>query len=121
MSAAKPPKHEGSCHCGALSFTLDAALEEAIECNCTICRKKGYILSFVPARALTLTGPNRTLKSYTFNTHNIEHQFCSKCGCSPFGHGTGPDGSKMASINIRCISTIDLNAITITPFDGASL
>ena len=30
----------GSCHCGKIAFHIDAEPTEAIECNCSICRRK---------------------------------------------------------------------------------
>jgi hypothetical protein len=30
----------GSCHCGKVAYHLDAEPTEAIECNCSICRRK---------------------------------------------------------------------------------
>ena len=37
----------GSCHCGAVAFTVDEDLPtEAIECNCSICRRRGNLHHF---------------------------------------------------------------------------
>jgi hypothetical protein len=39
----------GSCHCGRITYRLDAEPTEAIECNCSICRRKGSLLAaFAP-------------------------------------------------------------------------
>jgi hypothetical protein len=41
---------EGGCHCGAVTFSVDAEVPtKALSCNCSICRQKGLLLSFVPA------------------------------------------------------------------------
>lgn len=46
---------QGSCHCGAVTFSVDAELPtEALSCNCSICRRKGLLLSFFPISAFTL-------------------------------------------------------------------
>ena len=37
----------GSCHCGRIAYRLDAEPAEAIECNCSICRRKGSLLAAV--------------------------------------------------------------------------
>ena len=60
------------------------------------------------------------LKSYQFNKHNIDHQFCTGCGCQGFSVGTGPDGSKMAAVNLRCVPDADLDALNIQKVNGAS-
>lgn len=33
--------YRGSCHCRRVSFELDGEVKYAIECNCSICRRKG--------------------------------------------------------------------------------
>ena len=112
--------YEGSCHCGAVSFTVSGdAPTEAISCNCSHCRRKGLLLSFVPADTVSLEGED-ALRDYFFNKHAIAHRFCATCGCQPFGFGKLPDGSEMAAINLRCVPSIDLDGLTIRNVDGAS-
>ena len=111
----------GSCHCGKIAYSTDVETSEAMACNCSICRRKGYLLVFVPAEKFTLETPRDAITVYTFNKHVIRHQFCKTCGCAPFGEGTGPDGKAMVAINLRCAEGVDIAKLKITPFDGASL
>lgn len=112
----------GSCHCGNVSYTLEGdAPSGAVSCNCSICRRKGSLLHFASADQFTLHTDPAAMTTYQFNKHNIRHNFCATCGCSPFGGGTGPDGKEMVAINLRCADDIDLDALTIHKFDGASL
>lgn len=99
----------GSCHCGAMA------------CNCSICRRKGYLLHFSSAEKFTLHSDEAATTTYQFNQHNIRHRFCATCGCAPFGSGVGPDGKTMVAINLRCADGIDVDALQIQHFDGASL
>ena len=71
----------GSCHCGAVRFTVQGEVAQAMECNCSHCSRKGFLLWFVPRDAFELSSGSERLTSYTFNKHVIEHQFCSTCGC----------------------------------------
>ncbi len=32
---------QGSCHCGAIRFEVEGTFEEALECNCSHCSRKG--------------------------------------------------------------------------------
>jgi hypothetical protein len=50
----------------------------------------------------------------------IQHHFCNRCGCAPFGVGSNPKGGKMAAINVRCLEDFDLAAIKRKPVDGKS-
>lgn len=113
--------HEGSCHCGKVAFDVEADITEAMECNCSMCRRRGSLLAFVPREALTLKTPESDLGTYTFNKHQIQHHFCPACGIAPFGEGVDPrSGAKMAAINVRCLPDLDLDSLKITKVDGAS-
>lgn len=107
---------KGSCHCGAISLDLDADPMEAIECNCSHCSRKGYVLAFVPRDRLTVSGDLNAIGTYTFNRHAIQHHFCRSCGCAPFGEAEGPGGST-AAVNLRCFD-IDLGKLKLTRVDG---
>jgi hypothetical protein len=111
----------GSCHCGAVKFSVDAEMpKEAMSCNCSICRRKGTLMAFFPAAKLKVEG-EEALEAYKFNTHRLSHWFCKTCGIHPFGGGIGPDGTEMRAINLRCVLEADLDALTIQHFDGASV
>ena len=110
----------GSCHCGKIAYTLDEeAPTTAMACNCSICRRKGNLHHFTTPDKFTLETPRDGIATYQFNKKVIAHHFCATCGCAPFAEGTGPDGSKMVEINLRCADDIDLDALTIEKFDGA--
>ena len=108
----------GSCHCGAVKFTAQGEIDQAIECNCSHCSRKGFLLWFVPRDSFAITAGEDNLTTYTFNKHAIQHQFCSTCGCQAFGLGSMPDGTKMAAINVRCVDDIDLTAVKRVPVNG---
>jgi hypothetical protein len=112
--------YSGSCHCGAVAFTVDADLPtDALSCNCSHCRRKGMLLSFVPADKFTLGQGKDVLKSYGFNKHMIEHRFCETCGTQPFAKGKNPDGSESRAVNLRCVPDVDIDGLKLTFFDGA--
>ena len=110
---------QGSCHCGKIAFTLAAEPAEAIECNCSHCSRKGYLLAFFPRDTLTLTTPRENLATYTFNRHVLQHHFCPTCGCAPFAEGQGPKGPTVA-VNLRCVQGIDRGALIVKQVDGKS-
>lgn len=112
---------KGSCHCGALRYTLDDSPIEALRCNCSICRRKGHLLTFSTPEKFTFEGDESAISEYQFGSKSIHHQFCSKCGCSPFGWGIGPDGVEMVAINLNCADDFEPGNLKITEFDGASL
>jgi len=112
--------HQGSCHCGGIAFEVEGEIKGAMACNCSICQRKGVLMWFVPREALRLTTPASDMSTYTFNKHVIQHHFCPTCGIHPFGEGTDPKGNRMAAVNLRCLTDIDLDAIPVSHFDGRS-
>jgi hypothetical protein len=112
---------EGGCHCGHVAFSVDADLPaKAISCNCSHCRRKGFLLAFFPKEAFTLLRGEDLLTTYRFNTGKIAHRFCSACGVQAFGEGVGPNGAEMRAVNLRCVPAIDLDALELQHVDGAS-
>lgn len=112
--------HRGSCHCGAIAFEVAGDFSKAVECNCSHCERKGYLLVMVPRDDLVLVTPEDRMATYRFNKHVIDHKFCADCGCAPFGFGVDEEGRRTAAINIRCLEAFDLGAVERIPFDGRS-
>ena len=112
--------HRGSCHCGRVTFEVDGDFQEVIECNCSHCSRKGYLLWFVPKSAFRVTAGDGEYGTYLFNHHVIRHHFCRTCGCAPFAGGQGKDGAETAAINVRCLEDVDLATVRRVPFDGRS-
>ena len=111
----------GSCHCGKITYSLDEEMPtEGMSCNCSICRRKGYVHHFTAPDVFVLTADDGDIAAYEFNHHIIHHKFCRTCGCAPFADGTAPDGKAMIALNLRCVDGIDVEALKITHFDGAS-
>ena len=114
-------RYHGSCHCGQIAFDVEGdAITQAMACNCSMCRRKGSLLWFVPRERLALATPEEQMGTYTFHKHVIRHRFCPTCGIHPFGEGTGPDGRAMAAVNVRCLEGVDAEALRITRYDGRS-
>lgn len=111
--------HKGSCHCGEITFEVEGDFDTAMECNCSHCSRKGYLLWFVPRDQFTLKSGEDALSTYTFNKHVIQHHFCSACGCAPFGYGQQGE-MEMAAVNVRCLEDVDLTNVKRKFVDGRS-
>lgn len=112
--------YTGSCHCGKVKYEVRTDLAKVIACNCSMCSRAGYLLTFVPADQFTLRSGEDSLTDYQFNTKNVHHLFCSTCGVRSFGRGTGPGGAPMYAVNVRCLEGVDPSTLTITHVDGKS-
>ena len=113
--------HQGSCHCGRISFEVDGDPTQVIECNCSHCSRKGYLLWFVPREQLHLATPESDMAAYRFNRHAIAHHFCPACGCAPFGIGKDREGNEMVAVNVRCLPELDRSGLEVKQVDGRSL
>jgi hypothetical protein len=114
--------YTGGCHCGAVRYSVVTGHNPpVISCNCSICSKKGSLLSFVPADDFRLMAGKDAVSDYQFNTRNIHHLFCKTCGVESFATGTAPNGARMVAINVRCLDGFDLATLEPMPFDGKSL
>ncbi|MBD1584725.1 GFA family protein [Pseudoalteromonas sp. S16_S37] len=109
-------KYQGSCHCGQIRFEVEAPDTIDVErCNCSICKKSGYLHLIVPNTQFKLLSSDEKLKSYSFNTHVARHYFCNTCGIKPFYlPRSNPDG---IDVNVNCIDTA-IKHINIVDFDG---
>jgi hypothetical protein len=112
--------HKGSCHCGRIAFEVEGDIAQVMECNCSHCSRKGYLLWFVPRAQFRLTTPEANLSTYTFNKHVIKHHFCGVCGCAPFGFGKDPQGADTVMVNVRCLPDLDRSGLKVTHYDGRS-
>jgi hypothetical protein len=112
--------HSGSCHCGKISYDVEGEIDQVIECNCSHCSRKGYLLWFVPRANLRFKSGESDLATYTFNKRHIKHHFCPVCGVAPFGFGEHPPGTAMAAINVRCLQNVEPGQLKIVQVDGRS-
>lgn len=113
--------YHGSCHCGQIAFEVEGDLTQVMECNCSHCSRKGYLLWFVPRAQLRLATAETDLATYLFNKHVIKHHFCPRCGCAPFGFGQDSSGKATTAVNVRCLENVDTSTLKLVPFDGRSL
>jgi hypothetical protein len=98
-------------------FEVEAPAEiEAVECNCSICSKSGFLHLIVPKSRFTLIQGSESLSTYTFNTGVAKHLFCKMCGVKSFYiPRSNPDGY---SVNVCCLEPATIRKIVVIPFDG---
>jgi len=108
---------KGSCHCGAVSFEVLTPSEvELVDCNCSVCRRTGYLHLIVPKERFRLLTGKKKLTTYQFNTKQAKHLFCSVCGVKSFYvPRSHPEG---ISVNFRCLDAEEFKSVMTTEFDG---
>lgn len=109
---------EGSCHCGAVRFTVEADPEQetVVDCNCSICTKKGFLHLIVPPERFRLLSGQDAIREYRFNTGQAVHKFCTTCGIHPFY--TPRSHPDMVDVNLRCLDRFATVDWQVEAFDG---
>ena len=100
--------YHGGCQCGAVAFEADGEIEQLVECNCSICKPKGYLLWFVPEADFRLKTDEAALTEYRFNTGTAKHYFCAACGI--YTHHQRRSNPRQFGVNVACIEGV-------SPFD----
>jgi len=110
------PTYQGGCHCGKVRFEVTTDLAKVIECNCSICTKKGFLHLIVEPEQFRLLTAVDAVTLYQFHTKTAKHYFCPVCGLHPYYvPRSHPD---KIDVNVRCLEEVDLQRLTITPFNG---
>ena len=120
MSENTSKTWHGSCHCGQVKFVVTTVLDKVVQCNCSICRKKGVLHHRITPQQFQLLQGQDALQLYQFDTKEAKHWFCRHCGIHPFSNPrAAPD---MISINVRCLDDFDLDTAKpeVIPFDGSN-
>jgi hypothetical protein len=108
--------YAGSCHCRRIVFRVVADLADVVDCNCSVCTKKGFLHLIVEKDSFELVCGEGELTTYRFNTGVAKHMFCRSCGCHPF-YVPRSDPDKI-DVNARCLDNIDVASLRPQPFDG---
>jgi len=107
----------GGCHCGAVRFEVQAPDEAEVSvCNCSMCRKTGFIHLIVGEERFRLLQGDDALTIYRFNTGTALHLFCSTCGIKGFYRPRSrPDGW---SVNVNALDDPKALTLKVSQFDG---
>jgi hypothetical protein len=90
-------EHNGTCHCGAVTITIDDTPTEVAECNCSICRRLGTLWHYGPRATVKVTGE---LTGYVQGDCMLTTWRCTHCGCVT--HWTAIDETyDRTGVNIR--------------------
>jgi hypothetical protein len=109
--------HAGGCHCGRVRFEVEAPAEiDALDCNCSLCAKTGFLHLIVPQSRFRLRQGEEDLADYRWGTGIARHRFCRVCGIKSFYvPRSNPDG---IDVNLRCLDPGTLRRLTVVPFEG---
>ena len=105
-----------TCHCNAVEAEINISgnLYKALRCNCSLCKRKGAVMSMVKNKDFKIIKGESNLKLYQFHTNVAKHYFCSECGI--YTHHNPRSNPLMTGFNLGCIddiNTFDIKDIAI--------
>ncbi len=105
-----------TCHCKAIEaeINLSGDLNKVIKCNCSICKRKGTIMSMVKNEDFKVIKGRDKLTQYQFHSKVAKHYFCSVCGI--YTHHHPRINPAMTGFNVGCVDEIDtfkLNEVSV--------
>jgi hypothetical protein len=113
-------KYTARCHCGEIRFSfISEPITEGRRCNCSICIRKGAVVSakYIPAVDFTPHRDLSQLTDYRWNDRVVNHLFCKTCGIYPY-HGDNEYGYR---VNLGCVEQLDALRLEIKLIDGRSM
>jgi hypothetical protein len=110
----------GSCHCGALKWTLEGDPGSITACNCTLCRRYGVLWAYdYENERIRIFGPSSTYQR-SGKDPSLEIHFCPTCGCVLCWRGLrlDKDGRRRIAVNVRLAEPEAVGHLLIDHFDG---
>ena len=112
--------YTGGCHCGQVRFELerDEPIAQLIDCNCSICTKKGVLHCPAPVDDFRIVAGENELLLYQFKSNTAAHWFCKHCGIHAFGRPR--NHPERYTVNARCLDDFNsiIETVEIKKFDG---
>jgi len=97
-----------TCHCENVELEVnipEAGFPKLMRCNCSLCKRKGSVMSPLPKENVKLVKGQDSLKLYQYHTKVAEHYFCSNCGI--YTHHKMRSNPNMIGVNVACIEGIN--------------
>ena len=97
-----------SCHCESVELEIkesESAFNKFLRCNCSLCMKKGIIMTFAPIVDVKITKGRDKLKLYQYHTKVAEHYFFFFFGI--YTHHKQRSKRDTYGLNVGCIDEID--------------
>lgn len=111
----------GTCHCGALTWTLEGDPGSITACNCTLCRRYGALWAYdYEGERIRISGPSSIYTRPGKADPALEIHFCPTCGCVLCWRGLrlDKDGRRRIAVNIRLAPPEAVSDLRIDHFDG---
>ena len=118
-------KVSGSCHCGAVRLEVPEAPEWVGSCNCSLCRRTGWLGAYYPDGSVRVEGET---VAYIWGDRLIGIHHCPLCACLTHWKTLSEDFGRMG-VNARLLDGFEIgppgecrvagSAVEVRPMDNA--
>ena len=102
-------KKKLTCHCGEFEAEVtipENGIEKVMRCNCTLCKRKGYVIGVLGENDFKIIKGEKLLKLYQYYTKAAKHYFCSICGI--YTHHQRRSVPSEYGFNIACVEGVKI-------------
>lgn len=118
---------KGSCHCGAIQFTVANRPDTVSRCTCSFCSKRGVLWAYYENESdFVLTTARDRVSTYQWGSYTIEHHHRAICGCGTWSRSpvwdlatkTAVPGKFKFQVNAWLLDGFELDAQPVKVIDG---
>jgi hypothetical protein len=110
---------EGSCHCGAIRFTVSQLRDWLTRCNCSYCRRTGGLWLHAPCDKVSVTYDRNAVVRYIQGDRTLANITCATCGCTTHWEPLNPHEVSHMGVNCNMSPPEQIAGMRIRHFDGA--
>lgn len=114
---------KGSCHCGAVCWTLASQPKHLTRCTCSICRRVGALWIHAEAEHIALHYAPHAVHRYVQGSRSLAMMSCKTCGCTthwePEPRQSPIEPSARMAVNARMADPAEISELRTRTFDGA--
>jgi hypothetical protein len=108
----------GTCHCGAVTWTLDTPPTRATACSCTACRRYGALWAYgTLGEDIHVDGETRGYIRDEEEVHLAFHS-CPRCGAVVAWLPLHEGGNQRCAVNLRMAEPDAVAHVAVRRFDG---
>nr|WP_294846883.1 GFA family protein [uncultured Sphingomonas sp.] len=108
------------CHCGQVAITLPYVPDEVSQCNCSLCRKTGFMGIYYRPDEIAVSGDVDAYVRRDLDEACLTNWRCRHCGCPTHWTGLGQYADARMGVNARMLDTGVLDGVPVKAVDGAS-
>ncbi len=110
---------EGSCHCGAVRFSVGEEPQWLVRCNCSYCRRCGGTWGHFTSDKVTLEYDPAHVVRYVWGDKTLANISCKTCGCTTHWESISAAAGTRMGLNFNMVDPAAIADLRVRRFDGA--